>query len=351
METMEIVTRKRLSCTWQDTEINTGCRDNEVLMLDRARTILRQEAAALEDLSNRIDQRICKLANYILTLSGVVIVCGIGKSRLVGEKISATLASTGTRSITLDPVDALHGDLGRVRPGDLILALSNSGETAEIMQLTCAVRQLPVIVALVTGRASSPLARAADVVLDIGSIEEACALGLAPTTSTTAMLALGDALALLVQERRGFSRHDFARLHPGGSLGRGMMRVREVMWPLESIPVLRPNTPLSIALLSICGASRRTGVAAIVGDRGKVTGLLTGEAIGRLVESGAAHDLSDPVERHMLHPTTWISGQASLDEAVQLFHRDGIDPVPVYDEQESFIGLIFRQDVVRPSER
>lgn len=346
---MAIVGDKRVSCTRQDIELNTCSRDSEMLMLDRARAILRHEAAALEALSNRIDQSICKLANCILTSPGVVVVCGIGKSRLVGKKISATLASTGTRSITLDPVDALHGDLGRVRPGDLILALSNSGETAEIMQLICAARQLSVIVALITGRASSPLAQAADVILDIGPIEEACALGLAPTTSTTAMLAVGDALALLAQERRGFSRHDFARLHPAGSLGRGLLTVREVMWPLDSIPILRPNTPLSIALLSICGAPRRTGVAAIVGDSGRVIGLLTGEAISRLVESAAAPDLSDPVERHMLHPTAWIPGNASLDEAVQLFHRYGIDLVPVYDEQESFIGLIFRQDVLRPT--
>ncbi|MES0057223.1 SIS domain-containing protein [Mesorhizobium sp. M0078] len=191
-----------------------------MVMLERARAIIRQEAAALESLSNSLDESICMLAASILSSTGIVVVCGIGKSRLVGEKISASLASTGTRSITLDPVDALHGDLGRVRAGDVILALSNSGETAELLQFIRAVRHLRVIVAAITGRACSSLAQAADVVLDIGLTQEACALGLAPTTSTTAMGAMGDALALILQEQRGFTRQDFARLHPSGSLGR-----------------------------------------------------------------------------------------------------------------------------------
>ncbi|MEI8703468.1 KpsF/GutQ family sugar-phosphate isomerase [Mesorhizobium sp. ISC15] len=319
-----------------------------MVMLERARAIIRQEAAALESLSNRIDENICILADYILSSTGIVVVCGIGKSRLVGEKISAILASTGTRSITLDPVDALHGDLGRVRAGDVILALSNSGETAELLQLIRPVRQLPVIVAAITGRASSSLAQAADVVLDIGLMQEACALGLAPTTSTTAMAAMGDALALILQERRGFTRQDFARLHPSGSLGRELMRVRDLMWPLEAIPVFRPDTPLSQALLSMCRDSRRSGVAAVVDERFKVVGILVGESIGRLVERGATPDLNDPVERHMQPPLKAIPGHAFLDQAVQLFRQHEIELLPVHDDQERFVGLISRQDILGP---
>ncbi|MER9216824.1 KpsF/GutQ family sugar-phosphate isomerase [Mesorhizobium sp. M0663] len=318
-------------------------------MLERARAIIRQEAAALENLSNRLDENICVLAEYILSATGIVVVCGIGKSRLVGEKISAILASTGTRSITLDPVDALHGDLGRVRAGDVILALSNSGETAELLQLIRAVRQIAVIVAAITGRASSSLARAADVVLDIGPMQEAGALGLAPTTSTTAMAAMGDALALILQERRGFTRHDFARLHPGGSLGRELMRVRDLMWPLESIPLFRPDAPLSLALLSMCRAPQKLGVAAVADERCNLIGILIGESIGRLTECGATPDLSDPVERHMQPPLATISGNAFLDEAAQLFGHHEIELMPVHDDQGKFVGLISRQDVLKPS--
>ncbi|MER8950494.1 KpsF/GutQ family sugar-phosphate isomerase [Mesorhizobium sp. M0809] len=316
-----------------------------MVMLERARAVIRQEAAALETLASRIDQHICTLAGYILSSNGIVSVCGIGKSRLVGEKISATLASTGTRSITLDPVDALHGDLGRVHAGDVILALSNSGETAELMQLIRAVRQLPVIVAVMTGCATSSLAQAADVVLDIGPIQEACGLGLAPTTSTTAMAAMGDALALILQERRGFTRHDFARLHPGGNLGRELMRVRDVMSPLESIPVLRPDAPLSFALLSMCCASRKLGIAAIVDEQSKVVGILTAESIGRLVERDATLDLNDPVEQHMQQSLTTISEHLLLDQAAQLFRQHGIELMAVHDDQENLVGLISRQDV------
>ncbi|RWI34657.1 MAG: KpsF/GutQ family sugar-phosphate isomerase [Mesorhizobium sp.] len=323
--------------------------DRNIVMLERARAIIRQEAAALESLSNRIDENICLLADHIFSSTGIVVVCGIGKSRLVGEKISAILTSTGTRSITLDPVDALHGDLGRVRAGDVILALSNSGETAELLQLIRAVRQFSVIVAAITGRASSSLAKAADVVLDIGLMQEACALGLAPTTSTMAMAAMGDALALILQERRGFTRQHFARLHPGGSLGRGLMQIRHLMWPLEAIPVFRPDTPLSLALSSMCRAPRKLGVGVVIGEQGKVVGILGGEFIGRLVEHGASPDLSDPVERHMKRPFATVSWHASLDRAAQLFREHEIELMPVHDEQEEFVGLISRQDVLKPS--
>lgn len=333
----------------QHTECGRDHSNSKIVMLERARTIIRQEAAALETLSNRIDEHICMLVDHILSSTGIVVVCGVGKSRLVGEKISAILASTGTRSITLDPVDALHGDLGRVRAGDVILALSNSGETAELMQLIYAVRQLPVIVAAITGRATSSLAQVADVVIDIGLIREACALGLAPTTSTTAMAVIGDALALVLQERRGFTRQDFARLHPGGSLGRELMQVRDLMWSLEQIPVIRPDTPLSLALLSMCRASQKSGVAAVVDERCKVVGILTGESIGRLAECGPTPDLSDPVERHMQPPLTTISGHAFLDQAAQLFRQHEIELMPVHDDQDKLVGLISRQDVLKPS--
>lgn len=334
----------------QHFECGRGDSDSKMAMLERAKAIIRQEAAALERLSNRIDENICTLADYVLSSKGIVVVCGIGKSRLVGARISAILASTGTRSITLDPVDALHGDLGRVSAGDVILALSNSGETAELIELIRAVRQVPVTVAAITGLASSSLAQAADVVLDIGPMQEACALGLTPTTSTAAMTATGDALALILQERRGFTRQDFARLHPGGSLGRKLMRVRDLMWPFEAIPVFRPDTPLLMVLLSMCRASRKSGVAAVVDERFKIVGILIGESIGLLVERGATPDLNEPVERHMQPPLTTISEHAFLDQAVQLFRQHEMELMLVLDDRESVVGVISRHDVVKPFE-
>jgi arabinose-5-phosphate isomerase len=189
-------------------------------MLKRARQVVRLEAQALHHLARRLDGRICTVADRILRAEGIVVVTGVGKSRLVGEKISATLASTGTRSITLDATDALHGDLGRLRQGDLLLCISNSGETEELKRLAAAARSFGVTIVAITGNAASSLAGLSDLVLDIGPMPEACPLGLAPTTTTTAQMALGDALAMVLLERRGFTREDFARWHPAGTLGR-----------------------------------------------------------------------------------------------------------------------------------
>lgn len=189
-------------------------------MLERARSFIRVEASALEKLANQLTDQLCIAASMILSCRGKVILSGVGKSRLVGEKISATLSSTGTLSITLDPTDAMHGDLGRIRSDDILIALSNSGETQLLSDLVVCARKVPVEVVAITGNPNSSLAKLSDVVLDIGKVEEACPLGLAPTTSTTAMIALGDALALVLLEQRGFTRADFARLHPSGALGR-----------------------------------------------------------------------------------------------------------------------------------
>lgn len=187
-------------------------------MLRRAKQVIRLEAQALIHLAHRLDGQICAVADLILRSEGIVVVTGVGKSRLVGKKISATFASTGTRSITLDPTDALHGDLGRLRMGDLLLCISNSGETEELKRLATAARTFGVTIVAITGNAGSSLAQLSDFVLDIGSMPEACPLGLAPTTTSTAQMALGDALAMVLQERRGFTREDFARFHPAGKL-------------------------------------------------------------------------------------------------------------------------------------
>jgi arabinose-5-phosphate isomerase len=315
-------------------------------MLDHAREVIRREAAALDALSGRINDQICVLADHILSSPGTVVVSGVGKSRIVGEKISATLASTGTRSIVLDPLDALHGSLGRIAPGDVFLGLSNSGETAELKQIVRAVRVQPVVVAVMTGRAASSLAAAADIVLDIGNMQEACTLGLAPTTSTTAMMALGDALAVILLERRGFTRQDFARLHPGGSLGKELMRVRDLMWPLERIPVLSPDTTLAQALIAMCRVTRFSGVAVVLDARAKLVGILTNERIEHTLGRDEKVNLAERVDAHMRSPRATIHGDAPVLEAVQIFRDRGGDFLAVEDSAACFVGVLSRKEVL-----
>jgi arabinose-5-phosphate isomerase len=315
-------------------------------MLDRARDVLKHEAGALQALANSLDEQISVLADIILASPGIVVVSGVGKSRLVGEKISATLASTGTRSITLDPLDALHGDLGRMAPGDVFLCLSNSGETAELKDLVRAVKRQPIMVALMTGSGASSLARAADIVLDIGAMPEACSLGLAPTTSTTVMMALGDALAVIIAEKRGLTRADFARFHPGGSLGRELMRVRDLMWPLESIPVLSSETPLAQALIAMCRSSKVSGIAVVLGARAKLVGILTGKTIENALRGDEASGLTARVAAYLQSPPGILRDDAPLQDAAHAFRLHGHDLMPVEDAAGRFVGILSRPEML-----
>src|ERR1700716_772915 len=198
-------------------------------IVDYAREVIRAEADAVAQLGARLNGAFARAVEMVLACPGRVVVTGMGKPGFIAQKISATFASTGTPSLFLHPAEALHGDLGRLVPGDLVLALSNSGETEEILRLLPALKRMGAPIIAVTGGQKSSLAAAADGVLEIGAVPEACPLGLAPTTSTVALLALGDALAMTVLHRRGFSPEQFAELHPAGSLGRRLVRVRDVM--------------------------------------------------------------------------------------------------------------------------
>src|SRR5436309_3488095 len=194
-----------------------------------AREVIRVEALALERVRDRLDERLVRAAVLVHRCRGSVIVTGMGKAGLVGQKIAATLASTGTRAFPLHPAEALHGDLGRIRAGDVVLALSQSGETEEVLRLVPALRRLGAVLIAITERPGSSLGQAADLCIALGPVEEACPLGLAPSASTTVLMAVGDALALLVSRLRDFTAEDFAVFHPAGSLGRKLTRVEEVM--------------------------------------------------------------------------------------------------------------------------
>src|SRR6184192_4935467 len=255
-------------------------------IVDYAREVIRAEAEALAQLPARLNGAFARAVEMVLACPGRVVVTGMGKPGFIAQKISATFASTGTPSLFLHPAEALHGDLGRLVPGDLVLALSNSGETEEILRLLPALKRMGAPIIAVTGGQKSSLAAAADVVLEIGPVPEACPLGLAPTTSTVALLALGDALAMTVQHRRGFSPEQFASLHPGGALGRQLLRVRDVMRTGTRNPTVRWDASLRETAAVMTRTEGRPGAASVIDASGKLVGIFTDGDLRRLVQVG-----------------------------------------------------------------
>ncbi|HET8732823.1 MAG TPA: KpsF/GutQ family sugar-phosphate isomerase, partial [Anaeromyxobacteraceae bacterium] len=246
------------------------------------RMVLETEARAIGSL--RLDRHFATAVEWILGCKGQVVLTGIGKPGFVAQKISATLASTGTHSIYLHPAEAAHGDLGRLSRTDVVIALSNSGESEEILRLLPAVKRIGARIVAVTRDRENPLARAADLVLAIGDVEEACPMGLAPTTSTAALLAVGDALAMAVLENRPFGREEYALYHPGGKLGRHLMKVHELMRSGEANPLVRASAPLKQAVAVMTRTPGRPGAATVVDGRGRLLGVFTDGDLRRLVE-------------------------------------------------------------------
>src|SRR5208282_3145017 len=241
--------------------------------LDVARAVLGTEAAGLRALAAGLDDSLTHAVELLAGATGRVVVSGMGKSGHVARKIAATFASTGTPALFVHPAEASHGDLGMITLDDAVLALSNSGETNELTDLVAYTRRFAIPLVAITGRAQSALAEAADVALLVPNVPEACPLGLAPTTSTTAMLALGDALAIALLERRGFSADDYQVLHPGGSLGRRLLRVSDIMHVDNQIPVTRPDASMSEALLVM--TAKHFGCVGVVDDAGRLIGIVT----------------------------------------------------------------------------
>ena len=312
--------------------------------LKRAIEVLEHEAAAIRGLVPRIDaEGFGRAAELILNCKGRVVVTGIGKAWLVGQKISATLASTGTPSHALHSTEALHGDLGRVVAGDVALVISNSGRTREPVELLGPLKQLGVPVIALTGDAQSPLAEQADVLLNLHNLDEACPLGLAPTTTTTAMMALGDALALCVLEARDFKQEDYAFFHPGGSLGRKLMKVEDVMRKGERFAVIEEHEALREALLRITRA--RAGAISITDAQGQLIGIFTDGDLRRRLVEGA--DLDSLQIRDLMTPDPLrIERGRLVSEAHGLMQMRSIDELPVVDATGHAIGVIDIQDVL-----
>jgi len=306
-----------------------------------ARRVLYSEVEAIASISERLGDSFSDAVELILACRGRVVVTGIGKAGIIGQKISATLASTGTPSHSLHPVEALHGDLGRIVRDDVVVALSNSGET-EVVALLPSVKRIGARIIAVTGNANSTLARHADVVLDIGHIQEACPLGLAPSASTTAMLALGDALALTVARRRHFREEDYALFHPGGELGRRLMKVEEIMRSPGDYACVTPDVTVRSALAS---SPKRAGAICIVDASGRLTGIFTDGDLRRSLVRGA--DVLDArLGDVMTRDPKRISIGRLAQEAAKIMEDSQIDELPVVDSAGVLRGVIDVQDLL-----
>jgi arabinose-5-phosphate isomerase len=325
---------------------NSEALQSPVPLLVKAREIVRHEGRVLVELADRIGGEFTRAIDLIYACQGCVIVTGMGKAGLVGQKIAATLASTGTRSHFLHPAEAIHGDLGRVHSDDVLLALSYSGETEEIVRLLPAFKQLGAKLIAITSRASSSLGSAAEVTIPLGNLREACPLGLAPSATTTAMLALGDALALTVSEMRRFSPEDFARFHPGGSLGRKLAKVNDVMRPIGECRVALETTCLREALVAQRRPGRRTGAIMVVNDAGQLSGIFTDSDLARLLEAKRDSAIDRPISEVMTRSCSSIAFDSPLSAACDLLVGRKISELPVVDADGKPVGLVDITDIV-----
>lgn len=310
----------------------------------RVREVLRIEADAVLGLMDQLDQQIVEAAEHILHCPGRVVVSGMGKSGHVARKVAATMASTGTPALFVHPAEARHGDLGMIQPSDVVLAFSNSGETEELATIAPHIKRLGAVLIAVTGNPASSLARIADVHLNASVKTEACPLNLAPTASTTAALALGDALALVMLDLKGFGPEDFARSHPGGSLGRRLLiRVEDVMRSGEQMPVVKTGTTVPEAFKTI--SAKRMGMTAVVESDMKVAGIFTDGDLRRILSAG-----TDPrqllIDSVMSRTPRTIGPQRLASEAVLMMDTARINHLLVVNDQGTLLGAVGIHDLL-----
>jgi arabinose-5-phosphate isomerase len=314
--------------------------------LREGRAVLQREGEALLDLSRRLDAAFCAAIDLLAACRGSVIVAGVGKAGLIGRKIAATLASTGARAWFLHPTEALHGDLGCLHPDDTACLLSYSGETEEICKLIPIFKRLGMPTLAITASTVSTLGRQAEVTLPLGRLVEAGAHGLAPTTSTTAMLAIGDALAMVLCLKRRFTPHHFAAVHPGGSLGRRLAMVVDVMRSGPEIRIAAEDKSVRDVFVGLSRPGRRTGAVMLVDEDGRLTGLFTDSDLARLLEQRRDADLDRPIREVMTARPLTIAADAILEEALQLLGVRRLSELPVIDADHRPIGLVDITDVI-----
>jgi len=314
---------------------------------DQARRVLQAEAQAVLNVIDQLDESFDRAVQMIVDLKGSVIVSGTGKSGLIGQKISATFASIGTPSHFLNPTDAMHGDLGRIRADDLLLLLSHGGETEEVLALAAVIRQDKVPVISITGKSDSHLARISDVHLSIGDVTEACPHNLAPTASTTATLALGDALAIAVSQRKAFTSEDYQKRHPGGLLGRQMMPLTQALRLRvgENLPLL--SEKLSVEqVLAQRGGERRVGAVLLVDEKGRLAGIFTDADLAKLLVREGPAALKRPIRQVMTATPRCLPEDACVRDAVQMVREMRLDEIPVVDADRRPIGLVDVLDLI-----
>ena len=317
-------------------------------MIEQARRVLAMEADAINKMSQRMDESFEKAVNLILSRRGRVIVTGMGKSGFIGQKMAATMSSTGTPSLYMHPAEGIHCDLGMVTPQDTIIAISYSGETAEVIGLLPTLKRIGVPIITMCGQADSTLVRNGDVALDVSIEQEACPLGLAPTTSTTVALAMGDALAVVLLSKRNFTSQDFALYHPGGSLGKKLLlTVARIMHSEDGAPIVTPDTTVKTALFVI--TDKGLGAAMVANKDGVLQGLITDGDIRRGLERGDDF-LNQPVSQLMTASPKTISGDKLAAEAMHVMENNQPRPItvlPVVDANNKVQGILHITDLLR----
>lgn len=320
---------------------------NADAIIANARQVIETEAEAVTALLPRIDSHFIQAVEIILASSGRVAVTGIGKSGQICQKLAATMASTGTPAFFLHPTEGIHGDLGMLMRGDVVVAISNSGETEELLRILPVIKRMGLPLIALTGGLRSTLAKAADTVLDISVAKEACPLGLAPTASTTAALAMGDALAISLLIERGFKEEDFALYHPGGSLGkRLLLRTEDLMHSGDSIPLVAESTSIRDALFVI--TSKKLGITGVTDGRGELVGVYTDGDLRRTIEKGL-NLLEDPIHTQMTRGAKRILRSNLAAKALQVMESSSVTSLFVFDDDASSIpcGIIHLHDLLK----
>jgi arabinose-5-phosphate isomerase len=313
--------------------------------LDAGRRVLGIEARAVQALVQRLDGGFTQSVDLLYQCKGKVVVSGMGKSGLIGQKIAATMASTGTPSFFLHPAEGLHGDLGMLARRDVLIAISNSGETQEILQLLPFMERMGIPVVAIVGRMSSTLAKNSTVALDVSVAEEACPMGLAPTASTTATLAMGDALAVALLEKRGFKEQDFAQFHPGGTLGRRLLvKVRDLMHSGQDVPQVEEMVLASVAILEM--SAKKLGMTTVVDRAGALLGVITDGDLRRFVQQGG--DFSKINAGSLASRRPKLIGPDELAaKAVEMMERFSITTLVVADSAKRIVGVVHLHDLLK----
>jgi arabinose-5-phosphate isomerase len=315
-------------------------------LIEQAKKILKIEADAVEALIDRIDESFVEAVDILHSCAGKVVVTGMGKSGLIGKKIAATLASTGTPALYMNPAEGSHGDIGMVSKGDVVLAISNSGETEEIIRILPTLKRLDIKIIAMTGNSKSMLTRISDISLDVSVKEEACPMGLAPTASTTAALAMGDALAITLLNKKGFTQEDFAFFHPGGSLGRRLiLTVEDLMHKGDVIPSVNPDTLMKEAIMEI--SSKRLGITSVIDNSRKLLGVITDGDLRRGLEKFGADFFSLKAGDVMTHRPKTIRKNMLAAKALALMEKYSITVLVVADEDDIVDGIIHLHDLLK----